>query len=177
MSGSYEWRVGKVVPVDAEVAGAALEEMAEEHEFLTARIVVDESTPAQAPLHPAFEWDDARAADSWRLEQASYILRSLVVVSVQDDGTKSSERRFLHVPTETVENDVKVVRMGYVPSEQAMADAGMRRHVLETALAEYRSFRRKYQRLTELADLFAAGDVVVETIEAGFYTGGDSNGS
>lgn len=46
---------------------------------LTARALVDESTPETAPLHPIFEWDDAVAADGFRLHQGRNLIRAVQV--------------------------------------------------------------------------------------------------
>lgn len=45
---------------------------------LTARTVVDEATPEDSPIHPCFEWDNTKAADSYRLQQASTLIRAVI---------------------------------------------------------------------------------------------------
>jgi hypothetical protein len=46
---------------------------------LTTDAVVEEARPIDAPLHPAFEWRDDRAAHLYRLDQARHLIRALVI--------------------------------------------------------------------------------------------------
>ena len=72
------------IGVSADTAAAALTNHYKKHGRITARKLVDESTPEDAPLHPCFEWDDEKAADNYRLYQGRNIVRSVHVI--QDDG-------------------------------------------------------------------------------------------
>ena len=57
---NYEFRNGAHIKgVTADQAGDELARIYVEKGELTAPLVVDESRPEEAPLHPAFEWDDA----------------------------------------------------------------------------------------------------------------------
>lgn len=70
----------RVAGVDAEVAGAELERIREETGVLMPDAVVEESRPKDAPLHPAFEWDNKRAGQAWRVHQARNLIRAIQVV-------------------------------------------------------------------------------------------------
>lgn len=57
---------------------------------LTAHDVVRAARNPESPLHSCFEWDDSKAAEQWRLEQARSLIRSVEVrITVQDGGTVS----------------------------------------------------------------------------------------
>lgn len=47
------------------------------------RDIVDAARPTDAPLHPYFEWDDRRAAESFRQVQASRMSRVIMVRTVE----------------------------------------------------------------------------------------------
>ena len=71
------------IGVDAQTAGEELARIKAAHRILSAAVVVDESRPDDAPLHPAFEWRDPVAAEQWREHQASQIIRRVRVVPVE----------------------------------------------------------------------------------------------
>jgi len=76
---------GTVGGVSAE---AALDELTRIHASetgLTAKAVVDESRPEDAVLHPAFEWNDSKAAEQFREHQATSLIRSVRVVVPPSD--------------------------------------------------------------------------------------------
>ena len=67
----------------------------DENDGLTARVLVDESTHPTAPLHPVFEWDDAKAADGYRLHQGRTLIRA---VQVSWGKSERSESLMVFVP-------------------------------------------------------------------------------
>ena len=144
----YRWKSGARAPVHAQVAGevcAALEEVGK----LTPQALVDASRAEDAPLHGAFEWDDAVAAERYREVQAGHIIRSVEVVV---EGSPEPVRAFVSVTEREATPYVSVGRV--------MANVDSRAALLDRARAELDAFKRKYQQLTELADVFAAIDGV-----------------
>jgi hypothetical protein len=80
--------------LDADVIAGALDVIYQERGEITAPAVVESARPKKAPLHPAFEWDDSKAAEEHRLWQARQIVRSVVVVN---DDTKAETPQYVHV--------------------------------------------------------------------------------
>lgn len=76
----YQWLQRFKAPISAEVAAAEFQRIEHSGTGLTPRAVVDASRPEHAPLHSLFEWDNERAADKWRLDQARQAISSLRVV-------------------------------------------------------------------------------------------------
>lgn len=167
MSG-YEWANGARIAVDAEVAGQALDAMVKEYKSLTPALVVNESRPVAAPLHPAFEWNDPVAAERYRETQASYLLRSLVLSSKNSAGEDVQIRKFANVAATATGQPQRV----YIDMQAAMLDDVLRKQILEDALGELRAFRRKYARLAELAKIFQS----ITEIEQQLAQGGDTDG-
>lgn len=86
MTITYNFRRGAEIDcVDAQTAGEELARITEQCGGLTPAVVVDESRPDNAPLHPVFEWDDAIAAELHRQHQADTLIRSVQVVREQGD--------------------------------------------------------------------------------------------
>ena len=64
------------------------------------KVVVHEARPEDAPLHPAFEWDDEVAAERFRENQARSIIRCVMLVpEPEKHETLSPVRAYVSVPT------------------------------------------------------------------------------
>lgn len=77
----FELRRGvSVRGVRADTIVAELERIAGQDDgSLTASSVLDASRPKDAPLHPAFEWDNKKAAEKYRLQQANTVIRCVTI--------------------------------------------------------------------------------------------------
>lgn len=149
----YTWVNGAQVDgIAAQVAGDELERIrVKSNGQMTPRAVVDESRPDDAPLHPVFEWDDEVAAEAWREEQARYVIRSVAVV-YEEAPQQEPQRAFVSVSVEK--------RPSYTSTAAALSDADLRQQVLQRALSELASWRKRYAELNELAKVFTAIDKI-----------------
>lgn len=145
----YKFKSGTRLNVSAQAAGELCAEL-ESQGRLTPREVVDASRPEDAPLHAAFEWDDAVAAERYRETQASYIIRSIEVVL---EGSSKPTRGFVSLTVNKDEREYREInRVLSIRSEREL--------LLEQAKRELMAFKSKYAVLEELADVFAAIDKV-----------------
>ncbi len=152
----YQWRNGSVHRVDAEIAGPALEKMAEQYGRLTAGIVVNESRPEDAPLHAEFDWIDAEAAEKWREHQARNVINSIRVVTESEPAKVTPI--YVHVTTPEQKDAEPEPR--YVRVSDALADQALRREVLTRAIREMDAWERRYRELEELALVFESAKIV-----------------
>lgn len=147
----YKWNSGAHIKASAQDAGelcAALETQGK----LTPHEVVEASRPEDAPLHDEFEWDDAKAAERYRETQASYIIRSIeVVISGKTEPTVT--RGFVSLVTSDGGRE-------YHEVNKVLSITNQRDMLLIEAKRELAAFKRKYEVLEELADVFAAIDRV-----------------
>ena len=72
----YQWKI-PVAPVSAQTAGEELERLYRKHGKLDPADVVEESRDASAPLHGCFEWNDAIAAEKYRVHHAAMLAELL----------------------------------------------------------------------------------------------------
>jgi len=81
--------------------------------------VVSDAKDKASPLHDFFEWNNARAANLYRTDQARYLLRSIhVVVKRDDDGDKEINiRAFYNVTDEKM----KIGLLWYDDSPKTLA--------------------------------------------------------
>ena len=136
----FKWKEGSRVKVTPDVAAQVLNEIRESDGALTAVKVVEASRPDDAPLHDEFEWDNDKAAEAYRISQARYIIRSLVV---ETESERNPETRAF----------VKIIRSEkgtYVPIQTVIQDTDMRAELLEQARRDMKAFVQKYHSLTEL---------------------------
>lgn len=154
----YKFRSeARVSGVRAEVAGPALLTIRERHGTLTPGIVVQEARPPLHPLHRAFEWDNRVAAEEWRKAQARNLIKAIVVI--QDDEPEATPiRLFVNIAEEEGQF--------YETVAAAYADRDMRRRVLERAVRDLEAWQRRYDELSELAEVFEAARRVRRRVTA-----------
>lgn len=126
----YVFREGrKPKGVKADAAAAELERIYATHRELKPSVIVDESRPKEAPLHPAFEWRDKVAAEEYRLWQARQIVRCVHVI---EDGEKKAAPVFVHVRLEKDEDEPAKREGAYHPVSVVVQNVDL----FERALSE-----------------------------------------
>lgn len=152
----YRWReAAHIRGVEAQAAGEHLERLRKKNHGLTARVVVSDARDKKSVLHPAFEWNDRKAAEAFRLGQARHLIASVVVV--RDDKTAAEPIRAFVV----VENDGEQT---YTSINVALTDPTMRAQVLARARTELEQWRTRYQELEEFAAVFSVIDKTVSEV-------------
>ena len=137
-----KWASGSFHKVSADVAYAVTSDLARQN-TLNAVTLVDVSRDPKAPLHDEFEWDDSIAGEEWRKEQARHIIAHLIHVEVKNEIPE--HRAFFKIEKDSG---------NYIPFETIVRNEDTRQQLLDQALKEFASFRRKYAALTELAKAF-----------------------
>lgn len=148
----YEWKKDSRFPIGAQIAAERLHTIRIANGELTPRAVVDDAANPRSPLHPCFEWDDAKAAEGHRLWQARKLMGSIVVAEYADAPVNAETRAFVHVTLEEPQ---------YVPIEVAMTSVDMREEILSRAKREIRIWKQRYSAYEEFANLVAAIDEVI----------------
>jgi hypothetical protein len=108
----------------------------------TPEALVELARNESSSIHRYFEWDDAKAADQYRLHQARYYLRSVVVEWVTEEGKTLHLRAF-----NPVYGEGGVRWEGLKTAAQKDGEIQL---LLERARAELRAFRKKYKALRVL---------------------------
>lgn len=123
---------------------------------LTPADVVADAKGHNSPLHTFFEWSDTEAAQQYRLQQARGLIRAVVAVVTSDDAPAKRMQAFVHIAEAGAPH--------YRATDHAMSQERTREMVLRQAWKEYQSWKKRYQHLDELADLFKAEDKVLKRI-------------
>jgi len=155
----YKWAAGSQIKIDAQQAGERIELLKKNFDGkLRPKNLVDDARHVRSPLHKAFEWDDGVAAEQYREQQASYILRSIITVHVSISEPKSPPqhmRAFVNVRTPG-----NLKERTFRPMADVLSDEDLRTQLLETARNDFYTWRDRYKKLVELTELFEAGDLV-----------------
>lgn len=131
----------------AGVATAAeeLERIYQRDGHLTPATVVAEAKSPKSPLHSHFTWDDSEAAHQWRLQQGRVLIASIKIEVETQPDIVQRVRRFTHLGDE-----------GYVGTPEALNNPMQRHLVFDQALRELESFRRKYEALIDVEQVWVA---------------------
>lgn len=109
--------------------------------------VVEYARDPDTALHAQFEWDDGKAAEQYRLEQARRVIRCVVRV-VGDDAAPM--RMYVSLVDDRQAGD------SYRTLDDVAADEELRQRLVSQALREADSWRVRYERFTELEPVVRA---------------------
>lgn len=86
----YNWKMkGLAKRVNPSDAAKELQRIQNIYGSITPEILVNEAKKRKSPLHPIFEWDDTKAAENYRLQQARILLNNIQVTIVTDNESKN----------------------------------------------------------------------------------------
>lgn len=111
---------------------------------ISAEEIVEKAKDENSELHKCFEWDNEKAGNLYRIQQARTIVCNLVFIPKKENDTPI---RVFHISTE---------KSVYKPTKLILQQPNEYQHLLETAKQELYSFQRKYKSLVELEGVFEA---------------------
>lgn len=138
---------GKYKGLSADDAAAELERIRIKNGELNPKAIVEESRDEKSVLHNYFCWDDAKAAEGYRREQARQLMKNIRVI-VTNETITTPIRAFVYVHTEE-----KPGTRSYYPIHEIVDDEAAYNDLLEQARADMESFVSKYAQLKELANV------------------------
>ena len=140
---------------DAKVAKALLDNIQKRlghvDTLTVAADFVEKSRPKSSPTHHMFEWDDRKAAAKQRIAHAHQIIIAIRVTFVERPDAPVRAFPIL------VSNGVR----GPIPIQKVMASPDLTKSMLDQALKELATFKRKYEGLADLKDVFASIEKVL----------------
>jgi hypothetical protein len=115
----------------------------------------------KSALHGEFEWDNARAATEYRLQQARELLRVYVTVVPQ---TLQTVRGFLSVPTDRANGG------GYRRTEDILKNDALRRQMVIDTLKKVEQLKSAVSYLPELQPFFTELTALVDRYRSAAVT-------
>lgn len=115
---------------------------------LTPALVLDEARDPNHPLHHRFQWDDSKAAEAYRLQQARDLIRSVRVTYREATEKEQSRavRGFVAPRSPDKPNE-------YIPVEEALADPLTRKLLLKQMERQWQDMKRQYGHMVEFWQL------------------------
>lgn len=139
--------------IQAQKYGDFMETLEDDEGRITPGVLVAQSKDMKAPTHDFFEWNNRKAGNGYRLQQARHLLNHIIRVVVTMRGEEPVPA-FINLRYQEPEEAEEV--QVYVSSERVVASEELRKQVVAKALREAQSWRRRYQQYKELATIFAA---------------------
>jgi hypothetical protein len=109
---------------------------------LTPEDIVTAARDEASPAHRYFEWNDQKAAQQYRLEQARYILRVIHVEIAPQETIRAFHS--VHI------DEMSSTDRQYVSLKQVQSNDRFRQQIIEGALSELRLWQRRYRQYSEL---------------------------
>lgn len=122
----YQWKPGYGMGGDADRIGHEIETLGD---AVSPRAVVELARDEATALHASFEWDDAKAAEEWRVEQARGIMRALVFVE-ERPGAPDDRVVFRAYESVEIAGDEDESTRAYMPIRSVLADKDLRAQIV-----------------------------------------------
>lgn len=155
----YKFREGSRFVVSAQVAGEEISRIAGVHGTAAPETVVEESRPEEAPLHDAFEWVDAIAAEEHRKYQARQLIHCLVRVESEADTDGVEQPKEIQAFASVTPPGVQ---RGYMPTNLITSDEELNQQMINDAWLMYQGLKRRFEHLGGLKEFFATLDAAME---------------
>jgi hypothetical protein len=157
MTIEYGWKGGtRLRGVDVQAAGEELQRLREAG-CLTQKDVLRAARSEKSPLHDAFEWKDSKAAELYRLDQAKYLIRCVVIKRIDGEATPPV-RAFVSVTTKEATRE-------YVAAAEARTDPALRQQIIAAKWAALSRLRHEISEFEEFAGVVEAIDELQGRLE------------
>jgi hypothetical protein len=109
---------------------------------LTPSAVVSAARDPSSAMHRLFEWDDAKAAESWRLEKAREIIR---IIRIAEDEGDPPVRAFLSIGDRG--------GVSYRTAQEVSNSRDLQLAVLRQAERDLEAWERRYRDIEDICSL------------------------
>lgn len=123
---------------------------------LTTGALLEEARKRTSPLHHLFEWNDSKAAEQWRLQQARIIINQVKVV-IDEKEYSQWENVTVHVIDDDGEIQNKRV---YKPIEEIMETPALRDQLIANSLRQLRYWEEQNEKYQELRPIISTAQKV-----------------
>lgn len=106
------------------------------------KVVVNAARDPKSPLHSKFEWNNTKAAEAYRLEQAAELIRS---VTFLPKGSDEPIRAYVSLSSD------RLGKSGYRAMMDVLSDAQLTAVLVEDAKQELLLFQQRFDRLRKIS--------------------------
>jgi hypothetical protein len=126
---------------------------------ITPALVLEAARSPASPLHACFEWDDAKAAEAFRIDQARELIRKVRVVVVNQDVV-IRHVAYVHDP------DAAAREQGYRAIDAIRPDRATAYRVLEAEVARAHALMMRARELSTALELSPQVDQILGQLTA-----------
>ena len=127
-------------------------------DLLRAKDVVKFARNPETHLHKCFEWDDGKAAEEYRIDQARRQIRMYVMI-VESPKGPIQLRAFHSLPSD------RIAGGGYRPIGKIMQDKELVAELVASAMKELAVVRERYEAVEALSPLWATADAIADKFQ------------
>lgn len=150
----YQARSSTLSDKEAQKIGEILEKIEKEKGGVQPSDIVEEARTNDF-LNNFFEWDNRRAGEMYRLEQARNLVRQ-IVIRVEEIEDKPPIRAYVSVNNSVTRNKE------YVHIYSAMSRSDYKTQIISKALNELNGWTLRYEQYKELGEIVGTVDEVVK---------------
>lgn len=154
----YKWVKGFNRSADANKVGRELMSLQARDGVVRPAAVVEAAMNPKSEMHRIIEWNDERAANLYREEQARSIIRSIRLVYSGDDGEEKERRVFIHIDKGHVDEGEAG---GYITIEK-VSDFDAEDYVSDKAATGLIEWCERYAELAERVP--GAFDLILQAV-------------
>lgn len=150
----YEAASGSHISDDqAQRYGKRIDELKAKYGYAAAEVIVEDAKKPDSPLHDYFLWNKDKASYEYWLNQARYLLRSIVIRIVGREESKPI-RAYFNVTASQELKEVGIKQI-YVGAEDVARNRAYKEEVIAQARAELELWADRYQIYQELSEIVA----------------------
>lgn len=162
ISNSYK----KKVLLNEEQAGQRICDLIRVHKNrLPHTALLDDARNLESPLHPVFEWDDAKAAEQHRIRQADELMQHVTItVSTQEENQRQATTNRVVIVSQKEANITTYI----AEVTHAFENAGKPSRIFsqeQRAINDLINFKQKYGKIQSLAPIFQVIDMLLSKVE------------
>jgi len=136
---------------------ARLRKLQDKHGRITPNSVVDDARDPDSPLHGFFQWDDSKAAEAYRLDQARALIRRFPVVVTHETITIKPQA-YLRDP------DKATKEQGYVAFARVASSEERTRAAMQAEFDRVRSMVSRAQHIAIACGMGAEFNAFLESL-------------
>ena len=146
----YSWRAGWAPKLSADIVGKVVSDIEAKKGTVTKEALLDASRSSKSPTHLLFEWDDHKAAESYRLSVASKVITQLQIEVIKEEsGDKLMIPAFINVNSERDSKYLNIV--------EALSNEESKELIIERLRREVKAFIERNKHIDELVMILQEG--------------------
>lgn len=147
---TFNWKLESLAKgIDPDLAEKEFKKIEKKYKKLTPEIILEASRNEEALFHSLFEWEDSKAAEQYRLQQARTIINN-IEITIISDGIEKTYPVFEIVPSEGGGREYKNIDTLTINEVEYIKEQTLKTLIAaKVKLANYKEFDKAITRIDE----------------------------